>query len=94
VLVLSTLAGAARELSDALQINPYDTRGVARALRAALSMPLAERRRRHRAMLEVIRRNDIHAWHAKFIAALEGARAARPVRARRRKKRARADAVR
>jgi trehalose 6-phosphate synthase len=72
VLILSTLAGAARELTNALQVNPYDTRGVARAIRAALAMNLSERRQRHRAMLDVIRRNDIHAWHGKFVDALEG----------------------
>jgi trehalose 6-phosphate synthase len=70
VLILSTLAGAARELGAALQVNPYDTRSVARAIQTALTMSLSERRQRHRAMLEVIRRNDIHAWHGKFVAAL------------------------
>jgi trehalose 6-phosphate synthase len=71
VLILSTLAGAARELTSALQINPYDTRGVAQAIQTALAMPLAERQKRHRAMMKVIRRNDIHAWHGDFVAELE-----------------------
>jgi trehalose 6-phosphate synthase len=74
VLILSTLAGAACELTDALLINPYDTRGVAQALQTALSMPLSERRQRHRAMMAVIRRNDIHAWHGDFVAQLEAVR--------------------
>ncbi|HEY5756813.1 MAG TPA: trehalose-6-phosphate synthase, partial [Steroidobacter sp.] len=43
VLILSNLAGAARELSAALQVNPYDVRGVSHAIQAALSMPLNER---------------------------------------------------
>ena len=71
VLILSTLAGAARELTDALLVNPYDTRAVAQVLQAALSMPLSERRQRHRSMMAVIRRNDIHAWHGNFVAELE-----------------------
>jgi len=71
VLILSTLAGAALELTDALQVNPYDTRDVARAIQVALSMTVSERRRRHRALLEVIVRNDIHAWHRRFVADLE-----------------------
>ncbi len=71
VLILSTLAGAARELTNALQVNPYDTRGVAQALEAALSMPLSERRQRHESMMDVVQRNDIHAWHGKFVAELE-----------------------
>ena len=83
VLILSTLAGAARELTNALQINPYDMRGVAEAIQVALAMPLAERRQRHRAMMQVIRRNDIHAWHGKFVAELEKAGRAQ---ARRRRK--------
>lgn len=71
VLILSTLAGAARELTNALQVNPYDRRGMAQAIDAALAMPLSERRKRHEALLEVIRRNDIHAWHRRFVAELE-----------------------
>jgi trehalose-6-phosphate synthase len=34
-------------------------------------MPLSERRQRHRSMMAVIRRNDIHAWHRNFVAELE-----------------------
>ena len=83
VLILSTLAGAARELTNALQVNPYDTRGVANAIQVALSMTLSERRQRHKALLEVVRRNDIHAWHGKFVEALDQAR---PVPGRRRRK--------
>jgi trehalose 6-phosphate synthase len=71
VLILSTLAGAARELTNALQVNPYDTLGVAQAIQVALSMSLKERRQRHRALMAVLQRNDIHAWHRGFTAELE-----------------------
>ena len=71
VLILSTLAGAARELTTALQVNPYDVTGVAEALQTALWMPLAQRRERYEAMMKVIRANDIHAWNERFIAALQ-----------------------
>ena len=71
VLVLSTLAGAAEELSSALLVNPRDTRGVAEAIQRALAMPLEERRARHGEQLAVLRRNDIHAWHSRFIEALQ-----------------------
>jgi len=71
VLILSTLAGAARELTNALQVNPYDRRGMAQAIEAALAMPVSERRRRHEALIDVVRRNDIHAWHRKFMTELE-----------------------
>jgi trehalose 6-phosphate synthase len=71
VLVLSTLAGAARELTSALLVNPYDTCGMADAIQQALHMPLAERRERHQAMLKVLRRNSLHSWHSRFVEALQ-----------------------
>ena len=71
VLILSTLAGAARELTTALLVNPYDTRGMAHAIQQAFNMPLSERRDRHQAMLEVLRRNSIDAWHSSFVQTLE-----------------------
>ena len=73
VLVLSNLAGAARELTSALLVNPYDMRGVSHAIQAALSMPLPERRERHAAMLQVLKRNDIASWTRRFVEALEQA---------------------
>ena len=75
VLILSDRAGAACELTDALLVNPYDTKGIARALQAALSMPQPERRRRHERLLTGLRRSDIFGWHAGFVEALLNARA-------------------
>jgi trehalose 6-phosphate synthase len=72
VLVLSSMAGAARELVDALLVNPYDRNAVALSLRQALAMPLSERRTRHDAMLKVLRSNSITRWHTCFIARLQG----------------------
>lgn len=70
VLVLSSLAGAAAELKDALLVNPYDASAIARAMQQALTMPLAERRERHQRSMEVLRTNDIHHWHSRFLEAL------------------------
>ena len=71
VLVLSSLAGAARELAEgALLVNPYDRADVARALKSALIMPRAERRARHAAMLRALEANSIGHWHERFLAAL------------------------
>jgi trehalose 6-phosphate synthase len=67
VLVLSDRAGAARELKAAVLVNPYDTRGIARAVHAALEMPLAERRERHQTLLAALNRHSVHAWHERFI---------------------------
>jgi trehalose 6-phosphate synthase len=77
VLLLSPMAGAARELTGALQVNPYDKRGVALALQAALHMPLDERRQRHQQMYEAVRRNDIHHWYSRFLRDLMGSSAER-----------------
>jgi trehalose 6-phosphate synthase len=71
VLVLSSLAGAACELEEAVVVNPHDPGSVADAIDLALHMPLAERQARHAAMLERLRRRSIHAWHRDFLSALE-----------------------
>ncbi len=71
VLVLSTLAGAAEEMSDALLVNPRDPRAVADAIHEALNMPLDERCARHERLMQTLRRNDIHAWHGRFVQQLQ-----------------------
>ncbi|TWI02866.1 trehalose 6-phosphate synthase [Luteimonas cucumeris] len=74
VLVLSSFAGAARELHSALQVNPYDIDGVADAIATAATMPLAERRERWRAMMDRISHYDIHRWRREFLSALAATR--------------------
>lgn len=72
MLVLSSLAGAAWELTDAIIVNPYDRDDVADGIVTALTMPLAERQERHGAMLQILKKNDITAWRRKFVEALRG----------------------
>jgi trehalose 6-phosphate synthase len=74
VLVLSQFAGAAAELDGALIVNPHEPEAVAAAIRFALEMPLDARQARHQRMMEVLRRNDIHAWASRFLATLEQTR--------------------
>jgi trehalose 6-phosphate synthase len=74
VLILSDRAGAAAELSAAVIVNPYDTKGIARAIRLALAMPVAERRERHERLLGALHRNDIHRWHREFVVSLARSR--------------------
>jgi trehalose 6-phosphate synthase len=76
VLVLSCFAGSARELEDAVIVNPLDIDGVAEAIHDALAMPLAERVERWRAMMATLRQNDIATWRDSFVAALSEAAAA------------------
>ena len=72
VLVLSQFAGAAMELDAALLVNPYDEAGVAAALNRALAMRPEERRERHAAMIEVLRRNSLDRWRDRFVGDLAG----------------------
>ena len=62
VLLLSRFTGAARELRDAIQINPYDTEAFADAIKQALDMAVEERRRRMEAMRGVVAENNIYDW--------------------------------
>lgn len=73
VLVLSRLAGAARELDvGAVMVNPFDLDAVAEGLDQALSMPLDERVERWQTMMDVLRKNDIRAWRTSFVERLTG----------------------
>jgi trehalose 6-phosphate synthase len=71
VLVLSALAGAAQELTDALIVNPYDIAGFADALEAALSMPGQERRERMRAMRRAVAGRNVFGWASDILEGLE-----------------------
>jgi trehalose 6-phosphate synthase len=70
VLVLSCFAGAARELGEAVIVNPFDIEGMAEAILQGLNMPLGERKERWTAMMQVLERNDITAWRESFVRAL------------------------
>ena len=71
VLVLSELAGAAQELSDAVLINPYDVDGFAARLGDAIDMPPDERRRRMTAMRDIVAGRDVFAWASDILEGLE-----------------------
>ena len=70
MLVLSSLAGAACELTDAVIVNPYDRDNVADGIATAISMSLDERRTRYAAMIDILKKNDITAWRTRFVDAL------------------------
>ena len=71
VLMLSSLTGAAAELTDAVIVNPYDIDGMARSLYDALRMPLAERQSRWQRMNDAVERNTASSWSSTFTADLE-----------------------
>lgn len=67
VLILSRFTGAARELTDALLINPYSIDDIARAIKVAVSMSKKERRRRMSSMRAIVRENNIYSWAGSII---------------------------
>ncbi|MBV9835246.1 MAG: alpha,alpha-trehalose-phosphate synthase (UDP-forming) [Alphaproteobacteria bacterium] len=70
VLVLSRFAGAARQMSDALIVNPFDKTEVAEAIHAALAMPLDERQERHARLMADLEARDVDWWAETYLAAL------------------------
>jgi trehalose 6-phosphate synthase len=81
VLILSRFAGAARQLGEAILVNPNSPEEIAEALKQALAMGKPERVRRWRALFENVEREDVTAWRDAFVSALAnaGARESRSV---------------
>jgi len=71
VLILSRFAGAARQLKEALLVNPNSPEELAEAIKQALAMELPERIRRWRALFDNVQREDVTAWRDAFVADLE-----------------------
>ena len=72
-LVLSEMAGAAKELHEALVVNPNSASDVADALRRALEMPEAEQVRRNRLMRSRLEQYDVQRWASHFLERLDEA---------------------
>jgi len=70
VLILSRFAGAAEQMTDALLINPHSAEEIADAIRQALRMPLDERIRRWRALMDGVLEQDVFWWGRRFTDAL------------------------
>jgi trehalose 6-phosphate synthase len=70
MLILSEFTGAARELRDALLINPYDIEAIADAILTALEMGPRQRQMRMSRMRAVIQRNNIYRWAGSLIGEL------------------------
>ena len=71
ILVLSEMAGAACELSEAIVINPYDKGATVNAIKEALEMPQEERLRRNLLMQSRISRYTVGRWANDFIYSLK-----------------------
>lgn len=70
MLILSQFTGAARELTDALLVNPFAVEETAEAIRQALEMPEADRRKRMQKMRDAVANNNIYRWAGKAVSAL------------------------
>ncbi len=73
-LILSCFTGAARELADAVLVNPYSIEEFADRIKSAIEMPDEEKKRRMQNMRQIIRENNIYRWAANIITELTSIR--------------------
>src|SRR3984957_1454065 len=71
VLVLSRFTGAARQMTEAVIVNPFSREEMAEAIKKALNMDREERVRRWTSLMEGVRRDDVTAWRDTFVDALK-----------------------
>jgi len=67
VLILSQFTGAARDLTEALIVNPYDLRQASDAMAAALRMPEAEQRERMHSMRRLVSEFNVYRWAGRML---------------------------
>jgi trehalose 6-phosphate synthase/phosphatase len=72
VLILSELAGASKELHEALLVNPNNLDDIAEAIREAIEMPEEEQVRRNKVMMQRLSRYTVERWATEFVKSLEG----------------------
>lgn len=70
VLILSCFTGAARELTEALPINPYATDNFAEAIKRAIEMPKEQRQARMKKLRQVVEENNVYRWAGNIISEL------------------------
>jgi len=67
VLLLSQFTGAARDLAEALIVNPYDIEQSAAAMHLALTMPPEEQRARMRSMRNLVQEFNVYRWAGRML---------------------------
>lgn len=70
VLILSEMAGAAKELHEAVLVNPFDLNAMADAIQKAIVMPIEEQQKRNNAMQKRLSRYTVNYWAKEFMEAL------------------------
>jgi trehalose 6-phosphate synthase len=81
-LILSRFTGAARELRDALLVNPYDIDQTAETIRVALEMDSEEKKQRMQRMRKIVREQNVYRWAGDLIGELCDIRVETPVKPR------------
>jgi trehalose 6-phosphate synthase/phosphatase len=66
-LILSTMAGAAKELQEALMINPFDIEHIAEQIHTALNMPEEQQQLRMERMQRYLKKHDVFRWASRFL---------------------------
>lgn len=69
-LILSRFTGAARELTDAIQVNPYSIEEFSDAIRFAAELPAEEKAKRMENMRKVVSENNVYKWAGGIITEL------------------------
>lgn len=67
VLILSEFAGAASELKEAIQVNPYNPRELKEAIQKAISMPKEERKKRLSKLKDRVKNRDLNWWREEIL---------------------------
>ncbi|MBL7156982.1 MAG: trehalose-6-phosphate synthase [Candidatus Omnitrophica bacterium] len=70
-VLLSQFTGAARELGDAIFVNPYDRENFAITIKEVIEMPQAEKQKRMKNLRNVVKENNIYKWAGKFLEELK-----------------------
>ena len=73
-LILSQFTGAARELTDAIMINPYSIEEFAESIKFSIEMPFEERKKRMENMRKVVTENNVYRWAGNIITEISGLR--------------------
>ena len=71
VLILSEMAGASKELYEALMVNPFDLNQMAESILTAINMPIEEQKKRNLSMQKRLRRYSVKLWANEFMKALK-----------------------
>jgi trehalose 6-phosphate synthase/phosphatase len=65
------MAGASKELTQAIIINPNDQKELAAAMYQALTMPVREQMKRMKSMQRIVAHHDVHSWVERFMVTLK-----------------------